>query len=661
MALILHRALRTDFDAPLKVMDQFFSVWMLLLLALPAALLAWRFVRLPEQDPAENVDLERRPAPNWLTFISPALVALAVSALTFAAVYDPVGIRKNGRVIVDEYHSKWEPTTRPYDTNWYGHESGYNYAAMYDYSSRFYDMKRLMAPGVVDASPPRVQVPPPPSPPEGAAVVPAITDSLLANCDVFVLKCPTQRLMTDEIEALRKFVANGGGLLLVGEHTDVFGLGTSLNDVARPFKFQFRYDILFNIDDEHPFDYVYNKPLMPHPIVQRMPTLDFEGPCTIEPTGPGYAVMLAVGQRGERAHYYASNFMPPPEDRADARYGSWILLWSTKYGKGRVVAHADSTQWSNFSAFEAGKPESWIGMIEWLNHKNGEISEPRLALIITGLVLLLAALVTSARFGGAWLVSVAAGMCAFAISASWVAKIHRDSMPVPAFRSGAVPMVKVGIDRTVSDALLSKGGFIGGANNGYGIFERWILRLGWFTQRGSGKELFDGKDMVVFLLPGKDVSDEFRQQLTDYVRGGGRALIVDALENPHSTANSLLHPFGLEMHRPYTMPTGDIVSTIGLPAIQYPNVFEVTGGQPIATMGSRTVAATKSFGKGSVTAIGFGGRFTDSNYGVTGDVVPNDELTKLYEWQYGLLRHLKGEEAPTTRPATTQSATGTTR
>ena len=44
---------------------------------------------------------------------------------------------------------------------------------------------------------------------------------------------------------------------------------------------------------------------------------------------------------------------------------------------------------------------------------------------------------------------------------------------------------------------------------GYGIFERWILRLGWFTQRGSGKELFDGKkDMVVFLLPGKDVSDE---------------------------------------------------------------------------------------------------------------------------------------------------------
>src|SRR5206468_165037 len=105
--------------------------------------------------------------------------------------------------------------------------------------------------------------------------------------------------------------------------------------------------------------------------------------------------------------------------------------------------------------------------IEWLNHRNGGITEPRTTLIITSLVLLLAALVTSVRFGGAWLVSVAAGMCAFAIAAVVVAKIHRDSMPVPAPRNGAARMINVGIDRTVSDALLSKGGFIGGANNGY--------------------------------------------------------------------------------------------------------------------------------------------------------------------------------------------------
>ena len=47
-------------------------------------------------------------------------------------------------------------------------------------------------------------------------------------------------------------------------------------------------------------------------------------------------------------------------------------------------------------------------------------------------------------------------------------------------------------------------------------------------------------------------------------------------------------------------------------------------------------------GKGSVTAIGFGSRFNDSNFGVTGDVVPGEELSKLSELQYGLLKEIVG-------------------
>jgi hypothetical protein len=510
---------------------------------------------------------------------------------------------------------------------------------------------------------------------------PAIDDNVLNHCDVFVLKCPTSRLRADEIECLKRFVAKGGGLLLVGEHTDVFGLGTNLNDVARPFGFQFRYDILFNIDDEHPFDYLYLKPLVPHPIVQRMPPLDFEGPCTIEPTGgAGQAVMLAVGQRGEPAHYYASNFMPPPEDRADARYGAWIVLWSTKFGDGRVVAHADSTQWSNFSAFEAGKPESWMGMIEWLNHKNGMVTNPRMALGILGVMLLVGGafgnrLISRLRKGagvgsrnreatvscqsnGGLLLMIGAGMFAFVIAGTSVRAIHSAAMPVPE-RKKNVEMVNVGIDRTVSDAVISKGGFIGGLANGYGIFERWILRLGWFTQRG-GAELLEiegpnKKDMVVYLLPAKDVTEEYRERLVKYVENGGRVLVIDTPENPHSTANSLLKPFGMELRRPYTPLTGDIVSTLGLATVQTPNIYEVTGiHEALATVGGKAAAGTARYGKGSVTAIGFGARFSDTNFGVTGDVNPGEEMLKLYELQYGILRHLMGQpvEIATTRPTT---------
>jgi len=646
-ALILHRALRTEFESPLRVMDAFHNAWVLLIFVLPPAVAAWRFISVPPVTEREP-DPRRGSATRFGAILLPTLVAVAVAVLTVAALYDPIGIRKAGRVVVDEYHSKWEPTTRPYDTTWYGHESGYNYACIYDYSSRYYTMSRLEHP---------------------------IDDQVLGNCDVFVLKCPTRRLNVDEVERLQNFVANGGGLLLVGEHTDVFGLDTNLNDVAQPFGFQFRYDILYNIDDEHPFDYLYQKPLVPHPIVQYMPPLDFEGPCTIQPTGgsSGRAVMTAVGQRNEPAYYNASNFMPPPDDRADSRYGAWILLWATKFGDGRVVAHADSTQWSNFSAFEPGKPEVWLGMIEWLNHRNGRIADPRMFLIALGALVLIAAVVVAVwQAGTNWLVTLAAGSAAFAFTAPAVRAVHRNGMPPPPRLTGASarPMINVGIDRGVSDAILSKGGFIGGRPDGFGIFERWILRLGWFTQRGGAGDsaFYAGKDLVVFFMPGKDVSEDVRTRLADYVRNGGRALVIDSPEFEEtspprkSTANSLLHPFGLELRRPYAPISGDVVSTIGLPTVQNPASFEVAGGHEVlATMAGRPVAATVHFGRGTVTAVGFGSRFADANMGVTGDVVPGDELSKVYELQYGLLRHIVGQAtpAPTTQPTSNPTTRNT--
>jgi hypothetical protein len=218
----------------------------------------------------------------------------------------------------------------------------------------------------------------------------------------------------------------------------------------------------------------------------------------------------------------------------------------------------------------------------------------------------------------------------------------------------------VGIDRTASDAVLSKGGFIGGKAEGYGIFERWLLRLGWFMQRGSGPELFDGKDLVVFFLPAKDVTPEFRERLVAYVRGGGRALVVDTPENPRSTSNSLLHPFGIELRRPYTQLAGDVVSTIGLPTVQTPASFEVSGGDEVlGTMAGKPVVTTTHVGKGSVTVIGCGSRFNDPNMGMTGDIEPGEELRRVYDVQYAILRHVMGQPMPaaaTTRPATAPAA-----
>ncbi|HUU18329.1 MAG TPA: hypothetical protein VMW72_14360 [Sedimentisphaerales bacterium] len=52
------------------------------------------------------------------------------------------------------------------------------------------------------------------------------------------------------------------------------------------------------------------------------------------------------------------------------------------------------------------------------------------------------------------------------------------------------------------------------------------------------------------------------------------------------------------------------------------------------------VAARVRHGKGTVTVIGFGSRFADAYMGVTGDVVPDDQLRKVFDLQFMILKDI---------------------
>ena len=55
------------------------------------------------------------------------LMFLLVFSFTGAFLFQDPGSTKNGRVLIDEYHSQWEDTVQPLDTEWYGLLSTYNY------------------------------------------------------------------------------------------------------------------------------------------------------------------------------------------------------------------------------------------------------------------------------------------------------------------------------------------------------------------------------------------------------------------------------------------------------------------------------------------------------------------------------------------------------
>ncbi len=608
ISIFMHRALRTEYEAALALVNQFWNPWLHVIFLLGPILLILRFVHTPfgrEQTFAlePGVRLPKRLGVIVLTFIGSVILIMGL-------LLDMPGRRKEGRVLVDEYHSDWEPTDKPFDTNWYGHDSGYNYACIYDYCSRFYNMSRLDVP---------------------------IDDASIENCDVLVVKVPTSRYDSEEIAAIERFVERGGGLMLVGEHTNVFNTGTFINDIAKIFGFSFRYDCLFDIDTI--FRQLYPLPLIPHPIMQKMPPLNLAVSCSVSPgKSYGKAVICSTGLKNLPADYHASNFYPQVENRAEMRYGAFVQLWADHYSNGRVVAFTDSTVFSNFATFEPGKAELMLGMLEWLNHRNFPF-DPRPFLILFGLLILAGTLILSRSWSGAWLVVVGAGLFGWAIAAVSTRIIHQYSMPLP---QAEQPMVRVVVDRTVSDAPLPISGFISGEKNGFGIFERWILRLGYFTSRQRGRDAFTG-DLLIFTHPNLTVNNEFREDLVNYVASGGKVLILDSPENTKSTANSLLYPFGMTVNHNRRL-KGQLKASEDWPVIKIDSACATEGGKPLLWVENTPIAASVRHGKGTVTVIGFGSRFADAYMGITGDVVPDDQLRAVFDLQFKILKDIVSEQ-----------------
>jgi len=319
IALLVHRSMRTELATPLTAMDQFLSPWVYLLALVPPVLLAWHFVRVPwgssteELEPTSSAQAE--PSQPRRARAAVALVLAGAAMVTFVVQWDPVGKPKGGRVMIVERHSDWEPTTRPYDTKSYGEDASYTYAAIYDYCSRFFTMSRLMPKESID-------------------------DERLGQCDVLVVKIPTEAFLPEELGAIHRFVERGGGLLLIGDHTNFKRSSSYLNDIARPFGFKFAHDLLFEVGS--PYVEWHTWSVLRHAVLQHVPTMCFAGTCTIDPgTSWGRAVVQSTGKWSLPPDYHPDNFFPQAMYRPEMRAGAFIQAWATRYGRGRILAFAE--------------------------------------------------------------------------------------------------------------------------------------------------------------------------------------------------------------------------------------------------------------------------------------------------------------------------------
>ena len=606
------------FWLPLSMAVTFLPLGLLLARALPVR------PALPEPVPPDRHDASGRyVALAGLAFLSGISV---VALLTFP---DP-GRPKAGRVLLDEYNSNWEWTTQALDTEWYGQKSGYNYYSLGQWLRYYYQVDTNFQPR---------------------------TPELLRDYDVLIIKTPTAPFAPEEIEAVTAWVRAGGGLFLIGDHTNVFGTSSYLNPLARRFGLRFRYDSTYDLPTLRVTQ--YERPeLLAHPAVLEMPPFLFATSCSLEAPFMAGNVMVGYGLRALPVDYSKRVFFPDKEKEQDYPFGLFLQAASVQHGSGRVVAFTDSTVFSNFTMFLGGKPEFFLGVMNWLNHSE---RWPWLDRVLMALAVM-------AGVGAGYLagtlarrrssIVILAGLLLAAAIGPWASlQVAEASYRLPDPHTSPT---SIAFEAEHSRILLPTTPASGPPEASFQTFYVWTQRLGYVpTFAPTLGEALGRAQVLVVIDPFRPFEPAEITAVEQFVSGGGRLLVLaeptgarpraaSGATQASFSATELLAPFGLglEARRPTT---GEIHNTAGERQGQVRVSAVVSGGEPLLTLaGQAPVAAAALYGDGLVVAAAFARPFSDREMGST-SVVPNDHQRFLYEIEFWLLRGLVSGEFPPLR------------
>ena len=287
-----------------------------------------------------------------------SIMILCFLLIVVALGMEDPGRAKSGQVLIDEVHSNWEWTTLPFNKEDYGKQTTYNYYCFRTWLDHYYHVS--------------------------VNIDQELTAAFLSQYSLLIIKTPTSPFSEAELEAIQKFVRDGGGLFLIGDHTNLYGMTTYINPVSERFGITFLPDDTFELSTGAPT--VYQPPqLFAHPTVHHIQNFRFMTSCTLaSPLFHSRGIMKGAQLGRENADYSHVNFFGNMEADINDEYGLFTQATARKYGKGRVVAFSDSTVFSNFTMFYEGRPELAIGIMEYLNRTNSRIYKVITTVLLIG-------------------------------------------------------------------------------------------------------------------------------------------------------------------------------------------------------------------------------------------------------------------------------------
>ena len=564
-------------------MDVFTDPWWLIVSFVPLAFL-FIFFRIPD---GWKLSFDMRM--NRRLVIALASVLLSIFCITASALFLDAGIEKDGRVLVDEIHSVWEFSTLKLDQSWYGENSTYNAYSMVEWLNCSYHVDRIVSPTFKDWNVSGAQ-----------KVVPdvisdRITYDILKNYDILIIKTPSA-YRPSEIDAVVRFVENGGGLFLIGDHTNFAGIGTNLNQIAGKFGIEFGFDAVNTINGTL---FYFERGEFLHPVIKYMPNLDFMTGCSLKTPLFGEPVIRGSSLRADPGEFASVGFFRETRENDPTQVGDtvWGLInqaVAVKYGKGRVVAFADSTIISNFRIFFGGSSNFVIGAMEYLNRMDSSEYKKQILFFI-GLILAFLACCLLGRMGlgerkmAALLVVLVIGAVAVGGALQIYSTKGESTIPSRFYDYNHT----VGFDGEHSDRVTSKGEVSGQ----YETFFIWTQRVNLTPaiEDRMDDAMAKGRALVV-IDPVKPISQEGLAAMQDYINRGNYVLLMVSADGPWS---DVINHFGMQTYlqeEPGNASLKNPARKDGLPI--KPWGLAIRGGLPLYSIDGRVILAETNYGKG---------------------------------------------------------------
>lgn len=177
-----------------------------------------------------------------------------------------------------------------------------------------------------------------------------ITDNLFDDTAVFVVTNLNISFSAAEHAVIWDFIRNGGSLLVLGDHTDVGGIQTPLNDLLSPVGIRYRFDAALPLDDT--FKWLTCTHLFPHPITTPLPgldTLQYGVGASLDISLSSFPVITgtyALSDEGNRTNEDIA-FLGDYEYVKGETLGDIILVAGAYYGQGKVLVFGDTSSFQN--------------------------------------------------------------------------------------------------------------------------------------------------------------------------------------------------------------------------------------------------------------------------------------------------------------------------